>query len=163
MPFFGKQRMDLFLLLTAMLFTQWSCKNIDSFEWNRPIENHSWSSSQKIKGGFNIEDTSSLYNLSVIIRHTDAYTYNNIWLNVGLQFPNDTFQYKKVNFSLGDDANGWEGVGMGDIWEVKKRLNPQPIRFPKNGLYHFELANIMREDPLQQIISVGFSVEKIAN
>jgi gliding motility-associated lipoprotein GldH len=163
MNFFRKLRVAELLLSTLIVFSQWSCNNIDNYEWNTPIENHSWSSNQKINGSFNIEDTSSLYNLSVIVRHTDAYNYNNIWLKVGLQFPNDTLQYKKVNFSLGDDANGWEGVGMGDIWEVKKRLNTQPVKFSKKGIYHFELANIMREDPLQQIISIGFSVEKSAN
>jgi gliding motility-associated lipoprotein GldH len=163
MIFFRKPKVAELLLSTFIVLSQWSCSNIDNYEWNTPIENHSWNSNQKIKGSFNIEDTSSLYNLSVVLRHTDAYNYNNIWLNVGLQFPNDTFQYKKVNFSLGDDANGWEGIGMGDIWEVKKRLNTQPVKFYKKGIYHFELSNIMREDPLQQMISIGFSIEKIAN
>ncbi len=138
-----------------------ACKQLDTFEFNQAIPNHAWQSNTKLKGSFNIEDTAALYNLSIVLRHTDAYNFNNIWLNVGLQFPNDTMQLKKVNLALGDDANGWEGIGIDDIWELRKKLNTQPIHFNKKGIYHFEFSHIMREDPLQQIVSVGLRVDKI--
>ena len=157
-----KQKAFYFCCCLCLMFC-WGCNNINVYEWNTPISKHSWNSNAKIKGSFNIEDTAAYYNLYIIIRHTDSYNYNNIWLNAGLQFPGDTMQYKKINLSLGDDAHGWEGIGMGDVWEVKKRLNTAPAKFNKIGSYQFELAHIMREDPLQQIISAGFSIEKIPN
>ncbi|MEI2748812.1 MAG: hypothetical protein V9E88_08650 [Ferruginibacter sp.] len=61
---------------------------------------------------------------------------------------------------MGEDANGWEGSGMNDIWEVRKPLNTQARRFKKKGQYYFKLVNIMRDDPLQHVMSAGLRVEK---
>lgn len=66
---------------------------------------------------------------------------------------------QKINLSLGDDANGWEGTGMNDIWEVRKLINSQPQRFKKNGKYEFRLYNIMRDDPLQHIMNAGLRIK----
>ena len=110
-------------------------------------------------GTFNISDTNSYYNLSLVVRHTDAYVYNNIWLNVGLQSPGDSMYFQKIDFTLGDDAAGWEGAGMNDIWEVRKLLKAH-TRFKKNGEYQFRILQIMRDDPLKNIMSVGLRVEK---
>ena len=94
------------------------------------------------------------------MRHTDAYKYNNIWLNIGLQPPGDSLITQKVNLTLGDDANGWEGTGMNDIWEVRKLLNGQPRRFKKAGNYYFTISQIMRDNPLEHIMNAGLRLEK---
>ena len=94
------------------------------------------------------------------MRHTDAYQYNNIWLNIGLQPPGDSMRNQRVNLQLGDDANGWEGTGMNDIWELRKLLNGEPRRFKQPGKYSFAISQIMRDNPLLHIMSVGLRVEK---
>ena len=91
-----KQKAFYFCCCLCLMFC-WGCNNINVYEWNTPISKHSWNSNAKIKGSFNIEDTAAYYNLYIIIRHTDSYNYNNIWLNVGLQYPDDTIQFKKKN------------------------------------------------------------------
>ncbi len=94
------------------------------------------------------------------MRHKDAYDFNNIWLNVGLQSPGDSMYFQKINFVLGADANGWEGTGMGDIWELRKPLNDLPQQFKRPGTYTYNISQIMRANPLKGILSVGFRVEK---
>ena len=138
-----------------------SCTEIDLFEKNIPIPNMEWQSSYNATGSFIIKDTLSNYNVLIVLRHTDAYSYNNIWLNIGLQAPGDTaLQFQKINLLLGNDAKGWEGVGMNDIWEVRKLISGIPKRFIKAGVYNFSVAQLMRDNPLLNIISVGVAVEK---
>lgn len=138
-----------------------SCAEIDLFEKNIPIPNMEWQSSYNATGSFIIKDTLSNYNVLIVLRHTDAYSYNNIWLNIGLQAPGDTaLQFQKINLLLGNDAKGWEGVGMNDIWEVRKLISGIPKRFIKAGVYNFSVAQLMRDNPLLNIISVGVAVEK---
>jgi len=149
-----------YTLIVAVIFF-FSCKQLDFFEKNNPIPNHSWSSRYSSKAQFLITDTNAFYNIFIILRHTDAYKYNNIWLNVGIKVPNDTMQFKKLNIILGEDSKGWEGTGMGDIWYVKRRINGQPYKFKKSGVYEFSIFNIMRDDPLLEIMSVGICVEKL--
>ncbi len=139
-----------FILLSA-------CKQMDLYEKNTNIPNLKWQNDFTAKSGFEITDTSVMYNVYIVLRHTDSYEYNNIWLNVGLQAPNEAIKYQKINLKLGNDATGWDGIGMNDIWEVRKLL----ARFPlKKGMYNFEIGQIMRDNPLKHIMSVGFRVEK---
>jgi gliding motility-associated lipoprotein GldH len=145
-----------FLLLVMASCTQ----QVDVFEKNTPIPSYKWKKNFGAAGSFQITDTISSYNIYLVLRHLDAYQYKNIWLNVGLKSPGDTMYFQKVNLPLANDAGGWEGAGMNDIWEVRKLLNGQPRRFIKKGEYVFDIRHIMREEPLDGIISAGFRVEK---
>ena len=78
-----------------------------------------------------------------------------------MQAPGDTsLQFQKINLPLGSDAKGWEGVGMNDIWEVRKLISGTPKRFIKVGDYTFTIGQLMRDNPLQHIISAGLRIEK---
>lgn len=153
----------LFFLITSFIALTFaiSCNQIDVFEKSTSIPDHKWNYDFKCIGAFNISDTSSFYNIYVVIRHTDAYKYNNIWLNLGLQMPGDTLITQKLNLTLGDDANGWYGSGMDDIWEVRKKLSKYPKQFKKQGTYNYSLSNIMRDNPLNNVMSAGIRIEKV--
>ena len=137
-----------------------SCRQIDVFEKNTVIPNYEWNSNFMVAGSFMIRDTVSAYNIYLVLRHTDAYQYNNIWLNIGLQPPGDSLYTQKVDLKLGDDATGWEGTGMNDIWELRKLLNGEPKRFKKAGNYQYNISQIMRDDPLMNVMSAGLRIEK---
>jgi gliding motility-associated lipoprotein GldH len=153
-------RLRSFLSFIVIVFLVISCKQVDVFEKNTAIPHYKWQHHFSVTGSFNITDTLAAYNLYIVLRHTDAYKYNNIWLNVGLQAPGDTMFFQNVNLTLAADATGWEGSGMNDIWEVRKLLNGQPRRFKKGGEYKFNITQIMRDDPLPDIMSAGLRVKK---
>ena len=161
MTFPRKHIFRFFIPLIVLGYYSLSCTQINVFEKNTSIPHYEWSSDFSATGTFTISDTLASYNLYLVIRHTDAYKYNNIWLNVGLQSPNDSMYFQKVNLALGNDASGWEGVGMNDIWEVRKLLNGQPRRFKKNGNYTFKIFQIMRDNPLTNMMSAGLRVQKM--
>ncbi len=137
-----------------------SCNQIEIFEKNTVIPGHEWKSSFSAKGDFVINDTLSAHSIYLVLRHTDSYKYNNIWLDIGLQPPGDSMHHQKVNIKLGDDANGWAGAGMNDIWELRSLLNDKPRRFIQPGKYSFTISQIMRDDPLPHVMSVGLRIEK---
>jgi gliding motility-associated lipoprotein GldH len=145
------------LLLTVLLF---SCAKIDLFEQQAEIPSQQWFYENNPTFTFQITDTTSLYNLYIVLRHTDAYNYNNIWLRLGSKGPGDTIHFQNINLLLANDANGWEGTGADDIFEVRKNITPGPVPFKKPGIYTFSIAQIMRENPLGHILDVGFRVEK---
>ena len=161
-PFINNKYSSILLgfLIFSCIFIATGCKQIDVFEKNTTIPNKEWKASFGAKGNFEIKDTLAFYELYVVLRHTDAYKYNNIWLNVGLQSPGDSMYFQKVNLSLGNDADGWFGSGMNDIWEVRKRLTDKPMRFKKAGTYNFSIFQIMRDNPLAEIMSAGLRVTK---
>lgn len=131
------------------------------FEKTDAIPQQSWDYSYKPSFTFEITDTAAAYNIFIVLRHTDAYNYNNIWLTVGSQAPGDTLRLQNINLELGDDAKGWHGTGIDDIFEVRKNISPGPIPFKKAGNYTFTIAQIMRENPLKHILNIGIRVEKV--
>ncbi len=145
------------LLIVNCIFIS-SCTQLETFEKNTSIPNYQWNSNFKTEGSFLITDTAATYKAYVVLRHTDAYKYNNIWLNVGIAEPGDSLHFRKVDMQLGTDADGWAGSGMNDIWELRQLLMIK--RFTKTGTYKFAISQIMRDDPLPAVMSAGMRLEK---
>jgi gliding motility-associated lipoprotein GldH len=134
---------------------------MDVFEKNVIIPNQQWQGSFKPEIDFKIDDTASLYNLYLVLRHTDAYNYNNIWIKASVRQPGDLKpRSQQYNVILATNEKGWLGSGMDDIYDQRVMIQPQ-TKFTKSGDYHFTLEQIMREDPLLHILSVGLRIEKI--
>lgn len=145
----------IFLLMAAS-----SCVKIDEFEKTEMIQGQKWYYKEVPSFTFSISDTTARYNVYITLRHTDQYNYNNIWLKLGVKSPADSTVYQNVNLILAEDAKGWEGSGMNDIFEVRKLISKGPVSFPRSGEYIFTIAQIMRENPLENIMNVGLRVEK---
>lgn len=131
------------------------------FEKNVSIPNHEWSNQFQPKINFTIDDTLSSYRIFIVIRHSDAYRYKNIWMNIGVQPPGDSTYYNRRNLTLANDSKGWLGSGMDDIFEHRLLLNSQPYKFPHKGSYQFTLQQIMRDDPLENVLNAGIRIEKV--
>ncbi len=140
-----------------------SCNSIDLFEKTVAIPGHQWSSGLKPKFDFTITDTSAAYQLYIIIRHSDKYNFNNIWLTLYATAPDGTTtQFPQIEMPLAAKEKGWLGSGMGDIYEHRIPLTLDPVKLPMNkaGNYTFTLQQIMREDPLQHVLNAGLRIEK---
>jgi gliding motility-associated lipoprotein GldH len=152
-----KKLLIIFLLSTLAI----SCIRIDLFEKQVPIPSQQWFYNNVPQFTFHIDDTSSMYNVFVVLRHTDLYNYQNIWLRMGSKAPGDSMHFQNINLILASDSKGWEGSGMDDIFEVRKNISPGPVSFKKTGDYTFSIAQIMRENPLKYIMNVGIRIEKV--
>jgi gliding motility-associated lipoprotein GldH len=150
----------LFLILYASFLI--SClPSIDVFEKNVAIPQQQWQSSFKPEITFTVTDTASSYNVYLVVRHTDAYNYNNIWIKATVQQPGDaTVHSQRFNLELATNEKGWMGSAMDDIYEHRVLVQPE-TKFKKPGGYHFTLEQIMREEPLQHVLDVGLRVEKV--
>jgi gliding motility-associated lipoprotein GldH len=157
MSAYKKYRMQLYVTFLCCIAAMASCTQINVFEKTINIPGQKWQSNFAVKGSLTVADTASEHNVYIVIRHTDAYKYNNIWLNVGIQPPGDSMHYNKMAVELATDANGWMGNGMNDIWELRQ-LVYLPLK--KSGNYNFSISQIMRDDPLPAIMSAGLRVEK---
>lgn len=145
----------------GIIWSAVSCKTVDIFERNVPIPGHQWDHAFTPVISFNITDTVSLYNIYVTIRHTYAYNFNNIWLNLSFQLPGDSLKEQKVDILLADNNKGWLGTGMDDLFEVRSLITPQPFRFKNSGESTFTIEQIMRENPLKHVMNAGIRVEKV--
>ena len=153
----------LFLFLVPCTLFLAACTSIDLYEKSVTIPGHSWKASYKPSFTFIIKDTSSPYQLFLVLRHTDKYNFNNIYINLNTQQPGqDSTQTARYDLRLATNEKGWLGSGMDDIYEHRIALTPsgQQFYFRKSGNYTFSIEQIMREDPLNNVLNVGLRIEK---
>jgi gliding motility-associated lipoprotein GldH len=157
--FKGVRSTILYTISFLLIFV--SCSPIDVFEKDVTIPKFAWASDFKPEISFEITDSTAPYTIFLVLRHTDAYRYKNIWINVRTIMPGGDTLNRQLPLQLATDEKGWLGSGMGDIWEHRIAItppqDPKPLRA---GTYTFRLENIMREDPLQHVMNVGIRLQK---
>jgi len=146
-------------ILLILIAATASCNTIDLYEKTKAFPTHEWKSSEKPTFTFQVTDTTSLYDVFFVFRHTDAYNFNNLWVNITTIAPGDTARTQPLDLKLADNQNGWLGSGMDDIFEHRVKITATPIKL-KQGKYSFTLQQIMREEPLQHVMNAGIRVEK---
>ncbi len=151
--------MKIFCLSAFFIFIFTGCHSFNSFENTTAFPQHSWPSTEKINARFTITDTAAFYNIFVVIRHTGAFHFNNCWVNLSTKAPGDTLTSQQLNLHLADNSQGWLGTYFDDIIEHRIQINPYPVKL-KAGEYTFILQQIMREDPLQEMMNAGIRIEK---
>jgi gliding motility-associated lipoprotein GldH len=144
------------ILLVSILF---SCTTIDIFEKSVAIPGHEWKSSYRPSFEFNITDTTTTYNVFLVFRHTEKYNFNNIFINLYVKGPGmDSTVKIQQDVLLATNEKGWLGTGMDDVYEHRSTLASRQSL--KAGTYIFSIEQIMREDPLQEVLNVGLRLEK---
>ena len=134
-----------------------SCTKIDLYEKDITIPGFRWKSNFQPEFTFTIKDTTSPYQLFLVLRHTEKYNFNNIWITLYSQPPGDTLHKASFELQLANNEK-WLASGMDDIYEHRIKLtDPQYL---KPGVYRFRMQQIMREDPLENVMNVGLRVEK---
>ncbi len=156
MEAFTKKRFYLLIAISLQLIA--SCTTVDLYEKTVPIPGQAWQNSFRPAFHFTIKDTSSVYQLYLVLRHNEKYNYNNIYINLYIKTPGQDSVIKiQKNLPLATNEN-WKGTGMDDIYEHRIELGePQTL---KAGDYQFTLEQIMRENPLKNVLDAGLRVEK---
>ena len=148
------------LLLACLVMTGFVPSPV--YQQVEPIPQNAWSYDFKPTFKFDITDTTSLYNIFFIIRHTEAYRYSNIWMWVYTKRPGDsTFQKSRINIPLAEASGKWLGRGMGEIWEQRLPISlADPMMLRKKGTYEIRLEQNMRINPLPDVLHIGLRIEK---
>ncbi|HNR17218.1 MAG TPA: gliding motility lipoprotein GldH [Chitinophagaceae bacterium] len=157
------QNIICWLTACSLWFITFSCTTIDLYEKSVTIPGHSWKSDYKPSFTFTIKDTSSPYLLYFVLRHNDKYSFNNLYINLYAKQPGqDSALSVRYDLPLATNEKGWLASGMDDIYEHRILLTPrgQEFYFKKPGDYTFTIEQIMREDPLKNVLNAGLRIEK---
>jgi len=159
-----RNRILLFILLFSFLFV--CCDSNSVFDKYKSVPNK-WHKDSIVSFKVIPPDSINTYNLFVTLRTTNDYKFNNLFLIVGMNFPNgkvikDTLEYKmaKPNGEL-------LGTGFSDVKENKLWYKEQVV-FEESGEYTVNIQQSMRESgkvngviDLKGITDIGFRIESI--
>src|SRR5690349_13674592 len=86
------KQVKIFSILIILITIIAGCKRIDVYERMVPFPKHQWAAADKPAFSFAITDTAARYNVFVVLRHGDAYHFNNLWIDITTIPPGDTAQ-----------------------------------------------------------------------
>lgn len=157
--------MAIYRNILIILCCSWliaGCLPSPYYQAQEPIPQNAWNYNFKPSFTFDITDTNVNYQPYFIIRHTQAYPYNNIWMWLYIKTPGDSIAKKaRINITLAEQSGKWLGRGMGEIFEQRMKVSlGDSIDFHKAGTYKITLEQNMRINPLPDIMNVGFRLEK---
>jgi len=152
-----KIKSKLSVLILLFFFT--SCDSNRVFEDNIDIPDYSWDVKNKLSFDVTIEDTTTLYNLYVNVRHASHYPYANLYMFITIKFPNGKLAKDTLESVFLGENGKWKGDGMGDIWDNQILWKPN-VKFTLIGKYTFEYEHAMRMEQVPFIMDVGLRVEK---
>lgn len=96
-------------------------------------------------------DSGATAGIAIAVRHTDAYLYSNLWLEL-TSTAADSLRRDTVNIPLADTYGKWYGKGMGVSFVTVDTL---PMRLRADTANAVTLRHIMRVDTLRDIEQVG--------
>jgi gliding motility-associated lipoprotein GldH len=156
----NKVKLNILPLLFISLVMH-SCTRTGVFEKNIPIPGQMWESSFQPTIDFDINDTTSTYRVYIVARHTNRYKYNNLWVKASVKEPGSKdWKSQQYDLLLANNDKGWLGTGMDDIFEHRILIQPE-TKFVKPGKYQYTIQQIMRDDPLSQVLNIGLRIEKV--
>ena len=95
----------------------------------------------------------------VLLRHNEKYEFNNIWISLTYQLKGQTGVTGQYELPLANNE-GWIGTAMDDLYEHRVRITPSEGIPLKAGDYLFTIGQVMRKDPLENVLNVGLRIEK---
>ena len=146
------------LIIVALLFAFTSCDSTLVYQDNLKVDEAVWHRDQKAKFTFDIEDTSSLYDLYLNVRHGGDYPFKNLYLFTKTKSPNGLIAIDTAQMIFADNQGRWLGKGIGGIFDYQFKFK-EKINFPVKGEYVFEIEQAMREIELEEITDIGVRLE----
>lgn len=136
-----------------------SCNKNIVYSKYQTFEDEQWYTKDKAVFDLEINDTQTLNNISLMVRHAETYPYNNLFLFVTTKYPDGKVLTDTMEVILANSKGEWLGSGVGDIFDFKVPIKKN-VRFPLGGKYQFVFEQAMRVDPLPMIMDFGFEIEK---
>lgn len=143
-------------VLAAMLA---ACDNPAKVDVFLPIAAADWNYADSKTVEVNVDDTVSLYNVFINVRHAGDYEWQNLYVKVKIFSPAGDSTSELVSIPLASPEGKWVGNGLGSLRTLRHPYKEQ-IQFRQMGTYRFVIEQFMRVNPLAGIHDIGLRVSK---
>jgi gliding motility-associated lipoprotein GldH len=141
-------------ILTACDPPNYIFENDESFSDREP-----WLAHDSMVYEFTVKDTNRYYNLLLELDHHKKYEFENLYVKINTEFPDQKQTSQILNISLADATGQWYSDCRGKTCTFYLPLQEQAI-FRQTGSYRISLQPWMRQDTIRSIYRVAFKVEK---
>jgi len=162
-------KMNRILIICCILFMVLSCSDNKIQYGAIQTVGDAWEKDEIVQFDIPGMDTAQAYNVYLNLRNNHHYPYNNIYLIVGLEYPNGKQDVDTLQYRMAYPNGEWMGDGIGS---TKENLlwYKENFQFLEEGSYKISIQQAVRKNgqlegdaELKGITDVGFSIERIQN
>lgn len=135
-----------------MIFLSACSLRHNSYSDFRTFDNTEWAFTDTAVFTPQLDDSIADGPLAICVRHTNAYPYSNLWIELEYAVSDSTTRTDTLELKLADDFGRWYGKGSGVSYQLAdtayrnfRMFNHRPLK----------LRNIMRRDTLREIEQIG--------
>ena len=99
--------------------------------------------------------------MSMYIRHSTEYPYNNLFLFRSIESTQGVEYTDTVNVALADPLGVWNGSGMSNLKTLEIPIGQGAVRFRDDERYTLKITQGMRDTVLYGIQDVGVQFEQV--
>ena len=147
------------LLVVIGVMMQYACNSGIHFEEFINIPDLEWGHDNTMHFDVEVIDTTQLYDIIINVRHSDSYTYRNMYIMIYTTFPTGRKLEQQIRLNLAEKSGKWKGKCTGDICMIQYPIQ-ELAYFNEVGKYTFEIVQYMRDDPLHGIEKIGLILYK---
>ncbi|MCQ2349801.1 MAG: gliding motility lipoprotein GldH [Paludibacteraceae bacterium] len=154
-----KHLYQLILLLVVLTVATTSCsKRVPFCEVDNIADG--WNKDSVYHYSINVEDTTSLYELDMVLRNDNNFPDQNLWLRIAWEGPQDTVQHiDTLNIILADEFGRWRGRGIGSNFN-NIIIYQDSLRYRHSGTYEYNVTHLMRHENVQGLTQIGMQLMK---
>lgn len=148
-----------FLLSTPLFLLLAACGPGYSIEGEIAMDEQGWFYQDSLVATFNIEDTSAIYNLHLLLDHKTSFPFQNFYVRIHTTFPSGERLTEQVSLEIAGKAGNW--LGDCNSSECSLRIPLQEgAYFNQAGDYQITVEQFSRRDPLPGLQRVAFALEE---
>jgi len=148
------------VLVLAFSFFFVSCTNNIVYEQLHVFdESGVWKNANPLKHTFTVPDTESKYDLILDLGHNTAYPFENLYLRIKTEFPDQSMVYDTLSIEMINNQGQWVGACSGEECDLKVVLQQQ-VKFKDAGEHSITFEQFTRNEQLKAMRSLRFSLLK---
>jgi len=150
-----------FLIVFSVSLSMVACGDKTVINEQSDIQEGLWHLDSLVSFQFEIEDTTSIYQVQYNVRYAVDYPYYNLFLKYYLEdSAGEMLSSELQELVLFDKKTGEPlGEGLGDLFDRGVQVF-EDQKFPYAGVYNFKVKQFMRMEQLPGILSFGLKVQK---
>ncbi|PWL31415.1 MAG: hypothetical protein DCO96_04245 [Fluviicola sp. XM-24bin1] len=134
-----------------------ACSEAPFYEKVYSFDNQEWKQNEKMKFVVDIQDTSKVYDFTVLVRTTTDYPYNNLWMFIKSIGPDGSTTRNPFEMIITNPDGSWVGTKSGSTVETSRLLSQG--KFPKKGKYTFFLEQGITDSKVTDILDLILRVD----
>ncbi len=146
----------MFLLLVMVAL--FGCGEKPLFEKVYSFDDRVWTLEQKPEFKIEVTDTTALYDISLTLRTTTDYKFNNLWIFLKTTLPDGQSERLPFQIRISNEDGSWVGNKTGSV--VETSLDFPARKLPIKGEYSFIVEQAVTQSMVDEVLDIGLRAKK---